>query len=165
MNAAAFQALHDGCRDRVRSGILAYVRNPTLAEDVTAAAFAIAFEKRDSFRRESTFFSWVYRIALNQAYSDRRGKRTESLDALEGFTPEALIQPDILDSVLDRASCCQRLWVALKRVPMKYRHPLVDHFIRGYSTSQIAKRRRIPQGTVLSRIFYGKKLLREAWEA
>jgi RNA polymerase sigma-70 factor (ECF subfamily) len=165
MNAKTFQGLHDGCRDRVHSGILGYVRNPTEADEVTAAAFATAFENRKSFRGEASFFTWVYRIALNEVHSGRRGKRMVSLDALEGPTPEVLIQPDLMAAAIDRANCCRRLRGALRRIPMKYRRPLVDHFVRGYSTKEIAKLHRIPLGTVLSRIFNGKKLLREAWEA
>lgn len=165
MNAATFQELHDGCRDRVHAGILGYVGNQSQAEDVTASAFAKAFEKRKSFRGEASFYTWVYRIALNQAHAGWRGKRMMSLDALEGPTPEVFIQPDVLDSVLDRANCCPRLRRALKRIPVKYRRALVDHFVRGYSTREVARLHRVPLGTVLSRIFKAKKLLRKAWGA
>jgi DNA-directed RNA polymerase specialized sigma24 family protein len=79
--------------------------------------------------------------------------------------PEVLIQPDLMDAAIDRDNCCRRLRRTLKRVPVKYRRTLVDHFVRGYSVKQIAKLHRIPLGTVLSRLFYGKRLLREAWEA
>ena len=165
MNAATFQEFHDSCRDRVHSGILGYVRNLTEADDVTAAAFATAFEKRKSFRGEASFYTWVYRIALNHVHSGSRGKRMVSLDAMEGPTPEVLIQPDLMDAAIDRAACCRRLRMALKRIPSNYRRTLVDHFVRGYSTKEISKLHRVPLGTVLSRIFNGKRLLREAWEA
>lgn len=53
----------------------------------------------------------------------------------------------------------------MQRIPAPYRRALRDHFVRGYSTRQIAQRERVPLGTVLSRIFTAKKLLRRAWEA
>jgi RNA polymerase sigma-70 factor (ECF subfamily) len=165
MNARTFQVLHNGCRDRVHSGILAYVRNLTEADEVTAMAFATAFEKRKSFRGEASFFTWVYRIALNQAHSSHRRKSPVSLDAMDGLTPRALIQPDLMDSAIDRANCCRQIRTALRRIPTKYRRAIVDHFVRGYSTKEIARLHRIPVGTVLSRIFTGKRLLRRAWEA
>ena len=165
MNAGTFQELHDGCRDRVLSGIRGYVGNLDVAEDVTAAAFATAFQKRRSFRGEASFSTWVYRIALNQIHSALRSKQTVSLDAMEGFEPKALIEPDLMDRALDRAACCRRLRLALKRLPAIYRGALVDHFVRGYSVKQIAKLQRIPLGTVLSRIFTAKRLLRRAWES
>jgi DNA-directed RNA polymerase specialized sigma24 family protein len=51
----------------------------------------------------------------------------------------------------------------MRRIPSIYRRALKDHFVRGYSTRQIAWRERIPLGTVLSRIFNAKRLLRKAW--
>jgi len=50
-------------------------------------------------------------------------------------------------------------------LPLTYRRTLIDRFVRGYSVKQIAKCERIPLGTVLSRIFKAKQLLRAAWEA
>ena len=94
-----------------------------------------------------------------------RRRRTVSLDALEGAPFEGLVERDLLDRAIDRASCCQRLRLALRRIPVHYRRALVDHFVRGYSVKAIARQRRIPLGTVLSRLFNGKRLLREAWEA
>ena len=163
MTPLAFQELHNGCRDKVLAGILGYVGNRSEAEEVTASAFATAFRKRNSFRRDALFFTWVYRIALNEAHSALRRRPMVSLDAMEGPTPEALVQPDLMDSALDRANCCRKLRMALKCLPSKYRQALVDHFVRGYSVKQAAKLRRIPVGTVLSRLFNGKKLLRRAW--
>jgi RNA polymerase sigma-70 factor (ECF subfamily) len=165
MNARAFQELHDSCRERVLFGIRGYLRNQDDAEDATAAAFATAYQKRNSFRGESSFYTWVYRIAINKASSALRGKRTMSLDAMTGYEPKALVEPDLMDQALDRAACCRRLRRALKRIPVFYRRTLVDHFVRGYSVKQIAKLRHIPLGTVLSRIFTAKRLLRRAWES
>lgn len=161
----AFQELHDACRHRVYAGILAYVRNVSDAEEYTAAAFATAFEKRKSFRGDASFFTWVYRIAINHIHAGRRLNRALSLEALEGSTLKMFIQPDILDSVIDRADCCRRLRAALKRIPVMYRRVLVDHFVREYPVKQIASHHGIPVGTVLSRIYAGKRLLRNAWEA
>ena len=65
---------------------------------------------------------------------------------------------------LDRSEDHARLHNALARVPERYRKVLVDHFALGTSVKQIAKQQRIPVGTVLSRIFTAKRLLRQAWE-
>ena len=69
MDARTFTELHDECRDRVLFGIRGYVRNHDEAEDVTASAFVTAFQKRKSFRGDSSFYTWVYRIAVNRATS------------------------------------------------------------------------------------------------
>ena len=165
MTPSAFQELHDGCRRRVLSGIRGYVRNVDEAEDVTAAAFATAYQKRKSFRRESSFFTWVYRIAINEIHAGSRRKRTVSLDALEGFEPGTLVEPDLLDRVLEKDACCRRIRLALKRLPANYRGALVDHFVRGFSVKQIAKLRRVPLGTVLKSPLLWEKASARAWEA
>jgi RNA polymerase sigma-70 factor, ECF subfamily len=164
MNARIFQELHDGCRARVFCGIRGYVRNEEVAEDVTAAAFATAYQKRKSFREEASFYTWVYRIALNKVHAASRSKPTASLDAMTGLESKALVEPDLMERALDREDCCHRLRQVLKRLPTRYRGALVDHFVRGYSVKQIAKLQGIPVGTVLSRIFTAKRLLRGAWE-
>ncbi len=165
MTPRAFREFHDGCRDRVFFGIRGYVGNHDEAEDVTAAAFATAYQKRKTFRGQSSFYTWVYRIAINQARSGFRRKRMVSLDAMEGFEPTVLVEPDLMERALHRAACCRMLRRILKQLPAKYRGALIDHFVRGYSTKQIAKLQGIPVGTVLSRIFNAKRALRRAWEA
>ena len=79
--------------------------------------------------------------------------------------PEApeLTEPDVLAQTLERSECCARLREALRQIPPVSRRTLVDHFIRGQSVKQIARRQRVPVGTVLSRIFTAKRLLRESW--
>jgi len=164
MNTRVFQTLHQECYGRVLSAIRGYVRNQEEAEDVTATAFATAFKNRKTFRGEAAFSTWVHRIAINEMHANSRRKRTVSLDALEGVPLQGLVEPDLLDRAIDRASCCRRLRLALRRIPGHHRRALVDHFVRGYPVKQIAKLQRIPLGTVLSRIFNGKRILREAWE-
>ncbi len=69
---------------------------------------------------------------------------------------------------LELSERCARLRSALAYLPAKYRRALVNQFVHGYSVKQIAQRHRVPQqGTVLSRIFNCKRILRassaEAW--
>ena len=163
MNARVFRELHDECRNRVFGGILGYVRNLDEAEEVTAAAFALAFEHRRRFRGESSFYTWVYRIAVNQVRSASRRRRLVSLDQLVGAPPPALVEPDLMDRVLDRDTCCRKVRLVLRKLPVIYRRVLVDHFVRGNSMNEIASLHRIPLGTVLSRMFTAKRLLRRAW--
>jgi len=84
-----------------------------------------------------------------------------SLDAPNA--PE-LTAPDGLDEALERSEDGLRLRKALRRIPAIYRRALVDHFIRGQSVKRIGRRERVPVGTVLSRIFKAKRLLRRSWE-
>ena len=69
----------------------------------------------------------------------------------------------MLALILERSECRLKLRKALRGIPAVYRRTLVDHFVRGYSVKRISRQNRIPVGTVLSRIFTAKRLLREAW--
>lgn len=166
MTAAAFQELFRTHRDRLVASLARFVGNRDEAEDITAAAFMAAFKHRREFREEASFYSWLYRIAMNNFHSRRRRRKfTVSLDALEEFWPDFPSEPDMLDRTLVRSECCRRVREVLRRIPKPYRRVLVDRFVRGHSTRQMARQYKVPEGTVLSRVFTGKRILREAWES
>ena len=160
-----FEQLHENYYDRLLTGVRRFSQNAAEAEDVVSAAMAAAWAKRDTFRGDASAYTWLYSIARNEArsrYRKPQAARCESIDDpafVEPLTREGLLE------TLDRTECCRRLPQALRRIPAFYRRPLVEHFVRGRSVRQIARRARIPVGTVLRRIFTGKRLLREAWEA
>ena len=87
-----------------------------------------------------------------------------SLESIDRADSEELAEPDMLALILERSECRLKLREALRRISTVYRKTLVDHFVRGYSVRQISRQKRIPVGTVLSRIFTAKRLLRAAWE-
>jgi RNA polymerase sigma-70 factor (ECF subfamily) len=162
--ADGLRDLHESHYGRLVNSMTTIVRDRAAAEDITAAAFGKALRKLADFRGESSLYTWVYIIARNEARQQRSQKRTVSLDALE-FLPQALIAAHQLGETSERSENTRRLRKALSRLPEIYRRPLIDHFIRGYSVKRIARRERIPFGTVLSRIFTGEQKLRKAWEA
>jgi RNA polymerase sigma-70 factor (ECF subfamily) len=164
LNVEAFQTLHHQYQERLLWSMVGMLRDKEQAEDVTSAAFETAFDKRADFREDSSFYTWVYAIALNQARHSRSRKGV-SLDAIGGTTPSALIEPDLLLETQARLEQRGALQNALGQIPKVYRQVLLDHFVHQYSVKRIAKLRRIPLGTVLSRIYTGKRLLRQAWVA
>jgi DNA-directed RNA polymerase specialized sigma24 family protein len=101
---------------------------------------------------------------MNEARSRRRG-RAVPLESIEESDVLKIAAPDATDRLFEQRECCPRIWKVLRQVPRIYRRVLIDRLVRGYSVKQIAKYQRIPLGTVLSRIFKAKRLLRAAWEA
>ena len=163
-DADRFSDLHNEYRDRLLNSMTGVVRDREAAEEITATALAKAYEKRNSFRGESSLYTWVYAIAMNEARQRQRQNRLVSLDALE-FPLPALIAEDRFDEALDRSRRTLQLRKALRSLPAIYRRVLVDHFVHGYPVKRIARQSRMPVGTVLSRIFTAKRLLRAAWES
>jgi RNA polymerase sigma-70 factor (ECF subfamily) len=161
-----FQAEYENYHERLLNSMIAVTANRDEAEDVASAAFEAAFEHRAEFRGESSFYTWLHAIAQNTA--NRRWSRRslfESLEATERPVSERFVEWDLFTQTLEKAECSQRIRQTLRRVPGLYRKVLMDRYIDGQSVRQIAKLRRIPLGTVLSRIFTAKQLLREAWGA
>jgi RNA polymerase sigma-70 factor (ECF subfamily) len=166
MNADAFAGLYERYSDRLRHAMTARTGDPDRAEDATASAFAAAWENMDRFRGESSFYTYLYRIGANNAIQNRRRHwRTVSLDALETPLKEPAESDRVNGDAQDRANDALKLRKALNTIPEIYRRVLIDHLVFELSVKQIARRNRIPVGTVLSRIFTAKKLLRRAWES
>ena len=164
VNQQQFSNMHDQYRGRVLNSMTAVARNREEAEDITATAFAAAFENLNFFRGESSLYTWVHAIAINEARNRRRSRHVP-LESIEESGVLEIAEPNATDRALEQRECCPQIWKALREVPRIYRRTLVDRFVRGCSVKQIAKCQRIPLGTVLSRIFKAKRLLRAAWEA
>ena len=165
INQEQFRILHDQYRHRLVNSLTAFAGNRDEAEDVAATAFATAYEKRESFRGSSSPYTWVYAIAVNEMKSRRRQKQSVSLDSMDGPCPKELAETDVLTQAIADAEGSTKLRNALFGVPAKYRRTLVDHFVHDHSVKSIAKQQQIPVGTVLSRIFTAKQMLRKAWES
>jgi RNA polymerase sigma-70 factor, ECF subfamily len=149
--------------ERLLAGMTKVVKNREKAEDIAAKAFRIAFEQRERFRGESSFYTWLFTIALNEARRMRPSRDNVSLEEISEWAPAATMVSDATAESLDKSEDCERLNAALDCLPWRYRAPLIAHFVQGQSTKQIARQLSIPLGTVLSRIFKGKALLRAAW--
>jgi RNA polymerase sigma-70 factor, ECF subfamily len=160
-----FKIWHDQHRPRLLNSMTAVVRDRDIAEDVTAAALATTWQNRSQFRGESSLYTWCYSIALNEARNRLRRNRRVAVESIDNLDSKELREPDTLAPTLERSECLSQIRRALRQIPVVYRRTLVDHFVRGYSVKQISRRHRIPVGTVLSRIFAAKRLLRAAWEA
>lgn len=163
MTRSDFTELFHQHKRRLVCTVLPMTRSLDAAEDVAAAAFATALRKRKTFRGESAPATWLTAIAINEAKNWRRKDRLLAAEPIDPVLSDQWAEPDLLIQMLHRKECCLRLRKTLHRIPAIYRRVLVDHFVDGYSTREIADRYGIPLGTVLSRIFTGKRVLRAAW--
>jgi RNA polymerase sigma-70 factor (ECF subfamily) len=159
-----FPELHKKYAERLRASMIRLTKNPEAAEDVAAVAFAKAFEKRDTFRCESSAYTWLHAIAVNEAIAAKKRCHELSLDAYDCDCAEPWTAPDLDHVKIEQADCGARLRKILHGMPPKYRQVLIDHFLRDLAASQIARRRKLPLGTVLSRLFNAQRLLRKRWE-
>jgi RNA polymerase sigma-70 factor (ECF subfamily) len=150
----AFESLLNRYERGVFNAVLRMVGNFDDACDTTQEVFVKAFQNLRSFDPRHRFFSWIYRIAINESLnlvSKRSRRRTAT-----GF----LIEPvDPTDG--HRAAAAGRdLYEALARLRPDQRSVIVLKHILGCSYRDIAEILRIPESTVKSRLFAAREDLR-----
>ena len=136
------------------------------ARDAAQDAFVQAFQKLKTFRGNSAFYSWLFRIALNAAATQRRRTRQnptsiESMRETSGQTP-ADPHPEAAPShSMERAERQKAVQAALAALPAEFRIPLVLKEIDGLKYQEIAEIVGCPIGTVRSRIHRARVELRQ----
>src|ERR1035437_3694615 len=163
MTRRGFAKFYDRYHRPLFSTMLAMARNPDVAEDLVARSYLAAWKHLRSFRGDSSFYTWLHAIGMNELRNWCRHNTTVHVGL---DTPETrnLAGPDRVGESLEREEISSRVQAALQRIPPHYRQALTDRFVTGYSTRQVARRRRIPLGTVLSRVANGKRILRTRLE-
>ena len=101
-----------------------------LADDLAQDTFVKAYLSCDSFREDSKFSTWLYRIAYNTYISHRRTtRRSESLVEAERISAH---------DRSDRAFDYQALYLALEKLSEKERSAILLHYMQGYAIGEIA---------------------------
>jgi len=126
------------------------------AIDVTQTAFLRAYEHFDRYDPSQQFHSWLYRIAINEALDQVRGRRPsemlaeETVDEREG--PDGAALRDENDIVMQRA---------LMELKIEYRTVIVLKHLQGCSYEEMAQVLECPVKTVKSRLFTARQALRD----
>src|SRR5438477_11327318 len=101
-----FRHWHGQYRERLLNSVIGKVRNREIAEDITAAAFEMAWQKFHTFRGESSFYTWVYAIALSQIRNLRRRDRQVSLETMNETRTNELVVAEAVTPMLEHSECC-----------------------------------------------------------
>jgi len=159
---AAFAELMMRHRDWVRRLMRAVVQDAEHAEDLTQEAFYRVCRHLGGYSAQGKFVPWLKRIALNLARRFLQEQRRESEIAVqihaEQSRPDPLADPA---SVLASRLLQQEVRAALERLGAEQRQALVLHYFTGLSVPEIARRMDCPEGTVKSRLFQGRRRVRE----
>ncbi len=141
--AARVTAL-EGTMYRVSYSML---KNPHDQADAIQESIARAWKKLASLREEAYFQTWILRILLNVCRDFIKKRKQECpLDEVEA------VAPAISDGVMMEA---------LAALDEKYRMTIVLHHVEGYTTREVSRMMRVPEGTVKFRLTRGRALLRE----
>ena len=162
----AFGHLVRKYQQRLYNSLVHMLRDEAEAEDATQEAFVLALTKLDSFKGQSAFFTWLYRIGFNAAISRMRKKRP-SLSIQQDLSETAGMIPGV-DSRPDQKICREEdvelVNKALGLLPEQHRAILVLREIDGCSYEEISEVLKLPIGTVRSRLHRARSQLKQEIE-
>jgi len=138
-----------------------FIRNPAEVDDVAQDAFIKAYRALPSFRGDSAFYTWLYRIGINTAKNylvsmGRRAPTVTDFDAEEAETfddGEQLRDINTPESMLMSKQVAETVNEAMESLPDELRTAIQLREIEGLSYEEIASIMNCPIGTVRSRIF------------
>lgn len=162
----AFDLLVKKYQHRIMNVLSRYLNNPDDVLDITQEAFIKAYRALPTFRGDSAFYTWLYRIAINTAKNhlvsqsrrptqglvdNQEAEQFDSADLLrENATPERLLQKEQVQQVISKA---------FEDLPDDLRTAISLRELEGMSYEEIADAMDCPIGTVRSRIFRAREAI------
>jgi RNA polymerase sigma-70 factor (ECF subfamily) len=166
----AFRVLVERYQGRVYGMALRVLRNEDAARDAVQDGFLKAYGALDRFEGRSSFYTWLYRIVMNQCLDRKRRDRSdrevewndEVATGLEEGGAMAATAPDV---AAERGELREVLGRAIADLPEDARRTIQLREIDGLSYKEIAAALGVPKGTVMSRLHYARRRLQEALRA
>ena len=159
----AFGELVRRYQDRLFSAVVHILGSRSDAEDVVQDAFIQAYVKLDTFKQNSRFYTWLYRIAFNVSISRRRRRRVE-VSVEEGREATGNEPVDLAASPthhLEEEERREQLHAAMARLTHEHREIIVLRHMEDFSYEEIAEVLEISVGTVRSRLHRARASLLE----
>jgi RNA polymerase sigma factor (sigma-70 family) len=154
-------------QERVYATIYHMTANHEDANDLAQEAFIKAFQALKSFKGGSSFYTWVYRIAVNKTINFLKQRKTRAQMSLDDLDFNAEHDPDLVALISEKtprrevglAELQEKLNAAMLRLSEPHRLAVTLHDVQGLSHEEIAKIMECNVGTVRSRLFYARQQL------
>ena len=133
-----------------------FLRNYDEAEEITQIVFVKAYENLSKYNPKHKFFSWLYKIAVNESINyDKRKKYSEKLD--DEFSSQTE-NPEIFH---DKSEIKEIVRNSIMQLDMIYRLPILLRHFDNLSYKELSFILGIPEKKVKSRLYTGRQLLRD----
>jgi RNA polymerase sigma-70 factor (ECF subfamily) len=164
----AFRLLVERYQARALGLARRVLRDDDAARDAVQEAFLKAYRSLAKFEGRAKFYTWFYRLVLNQCLDMKRRAKPERFAEFEDADPLEVAagqvpQPEVAGVAYEpaaealRGELRQHIAKAIAQLPDGPRETLVMREVDGLSYAEIAKALRIPKGTVMSRLHYARK--------
>ena len=150
-------------QDRLVYSVFKFLKDFELSQDIAQEAFVKAFKNIDKFRGDSSFYTWIYRIAINTAKNSLSSKfRSSEIyddDLMDLKLSESAVTVDNPENILEADQLRNLMMDAIQNLPDDIRTTLSLREFDGLSYEEIADVQNCPIGTVRSRIHKGREIL------
>ena len=173
-DVAAFDRLIIKYRERLYGVIYHMTSNREDASDLTQDAFIKAFQAINRFQGQASFFTWIYRIAINSTLSHLRKNKFKSFLSLDTVNSEEPVSQELISALTDKTGADRDTFVhelqeklneAMQKLSIKHRTVITLFEIDGLSHQEIAEVMDCSVGTVRSCLHYAKQLLQAEMKA
>jgi len=161
----AFTELVRRFQEKIYHTILSLTRNPQDANDLAQETFMHAYRSLRNFKQRSTFYTWIYRIAVNLTLNFlKRRKREEKRKvhvedySLDMKSAASTLSPERYSM---KKELSEKLKEAIDSLPLTYRTSFVLVVFQGMTHTQAAKVLRCPENTVSWRMHKARKILQQ----
>jgi RNA polymerase sigma-70 factor (ECF subfamily) len=155
-NTRAFEALIDKYQKAIFNIVYRMTDNYDDAEDITQSVFIKVYEKLSSFNPKFKFFSWLYRIALNESLNlMNQKKRLSELDA------DFIIKEKTPEEKYNELELSERIQDALMEIELEHRALIVLKHFEGFSYEEMAYIFDISEQKVKSRLYTARQMLKD----
>jgi RNA polymerase sigma-70 factor (ECF subfamily) len=160
----AFEELARRYADRLYAVVLRFVADGDEAEEVTQEAFLRAWRSISRFEGRAQFFTWLYRIGINEA--KRRAERRPAAGRVSSIEDEPIEEaPDWSEAPefrVEQHDLREALERAIRALPIDYRAPLILRDVEGLSTAEAAAVMELGEAAFKSRLHRARLAVRRA---
>jgi RNA polymerase sigma-70 factor (ECF subfamily) len=164
---SAYDELVRRYQERIYATIYHMTSNHEDANDLAQDAFIKGFHALKSFKGGSSFYTWVYRIAVNKTINFLKQRKNRSQMSLDDIDFNAEHDPDLVALIsektprreIDLSELQEKLNEAMQKLSEPHRLVVTLHDVQGLSHDEIAEIMECNIGTVRSRLFYARQQL------
>jgi RNA polymerase sigma factor (sigma-70 family) len=162
---SAFDILVERYKERLYATVYHMTSNHEDANDLVQDTFIKAYKSLRSFRGQSSFYTWVYRIAVNRTINFIKRRKNRNQFSLDDVDSSIQNDPDLVEMMshvtprreVGLTELHEKLNEALQKLSEPHRAVVTMHDVQGMTHADIAQVMKCSEGTVRSRLFYARQ--------